>query len=469
MLEKVVNLWISNTDSNDYISEDIGSISIDHIYINEILKNSKQFYDFKTFSWYVDSVLAGVVKLVYHKIINVYKSGSTLSNTIIEKIKTIQTNINDSKHILPSFMVNGFQLLNDYLEKKYNTQLESSLTNFIQNSKELSDIKLQSISTNDKNYLITILDKLLDHFENIKCSRQYFKWLNNDYERNKFIKKVKTTSIPLDDKSCTFILKIYGLCYKAQLLINDLNNSILAANKDAIGKQVWEVLRVIKHYLFLVIKKIITLPILRKIAFNIFVVLINLQETQLDFHMQRVLNYIMTELNDYGLEYCITDNTNFLLSNQTNLIYFDDKDIFNKDMEDFLKDNLEKYNVRDLNFSCDINIKDYQFINIRYFYDNYVKSSSLELYQNVKIQWKGNPEFLSNIFKQIIEFILNPLQLYTLFDLYFKTYIAVIYSEIKKVVEATSSTLENIKTSFQCYIQIYLILSWTIFPVNCTF
>lgn len=491
-LENIVTIT-----SNDPISHDIANTKIkitgtENISIKNILEQIKVTYDIDLIFWYQDSILTSIIKLIYTKVIKIIK-GNQLSQEITSNILEIDSKISENKTKLPVNFVNGFTFLAKVI--KTNKELIKQLEDYEKSlsSIEFEEQKLTSKNTDtiilgksqhdanvfktqlkscilvkvksDRNwddfkYLNILMMKILSNFDDFKCFHNYFKFLRNEQEKY-FIPFIRNKKLLLLDKensydfdrTCTFILNVYSLCHRGIMFVNgsiDNNSYIL---NETYFKRTWRIINDIKDYFLRIIKSSTKKLDFLKMAFNIAIILINLQNPSeyhnKKYHLERIFHVIMSEINYYGIKHCTSSKFNYLLFTDINFVHFSKSEKINNFMNSFFEKIITKnIEIDDLNFESKIKIKNYEYLSVQYLYDTFIKNSTVcKLYGNyINVYWKGKKQTVKNIYENSTFSTLNSLDLYALYDIYFKFYIAVLYYEMKEVLK--KNKIKNIKNGF---------------------
>jgi len=158
----------------------------------------------------------------------------------------------------------------------------------------------------------------------------------------------------------------------------------------------------------------------------------------------------MVELNSYAIQHCTSSKFNFLFDNSKSSTEFD-KNTLNEWMSKHCKN---CFNIANLTGGYN-NVK-YEYFNVQFLYDNYIKNSEVInlLGDNIKFYWKGKYRTIVDIYKNAVFFIVDAHCLYALFDIYFKFFISAIYNEVKEVfnkkkLKTIKKNLSKINRSIQ--------------------
>lgn len=508
LLEKFVNITDADYDLNEIA---IAKLIINHenkISIQNIWEQIRPSYDVETMYHYNMSVINTIMKLIAYKILKELQQRSLLLHVIIKMIQDINLKIKNEKPTsLPENFINGFRLFAKIGDNAHFNQSMIYDISYFHNSIDRIELKilLVDLSSNEVNGLQNLLTNILYNFNDILCSYQYFKCLQNEDDKSYLPlidSKVKMLSISFQEEPCDvcdFLQDMYYICYNTIVSLNrsmdddvdkkrnDLKNEfeeVYQYDKDSNDKRkkgkeklsktnwlwnkknfkyeiiskeetktlkeeknineeekiekpshitrAWNSIVKLRDY-FLKTIEISKDPDLLKIAINIVIILVNQKEPTniMDaYHLKRIINIIMTELNSYAVPYCSQPTFNFLLFNNVNFIQLKT----DKKMKMFLKKISSNVGYKiNLDFSLITN-DDYKCFSTTFVSNLVLKDFNQE---SVKfVYWNGKKTPIENvIYSSLNSAFLNPNDLYAIYDLYFKMYISVVYSEIKKLYD----------------------------------
>lgn len=467
LLENIVAFSYS---AYDPVAYDISNAKLkitdtDMISIKDMLDQVKISYDIEKLFWYQDSVLSAFIKLICSKIINILKLGNDLSETIINKVKEINNLISQHKK-LPAYLVEVFTILTEVIHEKINSQhlyfktlqtYHESFEIILPNETETPSTFVEQ-NSNDYIYLEICMEKIINNFEDFQCFNQSFQCLRNEHDKyyipiieskNTFLHINRTHENNLSELHCKFVINIYTISFYAYLIMNQTSDDT-SSNKSFLNILRKEIYK-IRDYLVDVLKtKTMNFDILQ-MSYNIVSILVNLPEKTVKnvplFPFRRALTLVMTELNNYGLKYCISLNFDFLLFNNINFMNFPNDYNNKNDKQSILNTFKNIIDIRDRNNLVlqEIDEKDYDYLNVKFLYDNFIKKSKIiKLHnENIMINWNGRKQSIECIYKESINIVLNPNHVYAHYDVYFKFYIAVLYFKIKTILD--SSNITNVK------------------------
>lgn len=437
----------------------------DIISIKDMLNQVKISYDIEKLFWYQDSVLSAFIKLICSKIINILKSGNYLSETIIDKIKKINNLINHHKK-LPAYLIEGFTILTEVIDKKINAEhllfktLQTYHDSFIiilPNENDISSTSYEQ-NWNDYLYLEKCMDRIINNFEDFQCFNQSFQYLRDEHDKYyiPLIEKKNTflhiNPINGNDQSnlhCYFVINIYTISFHANIIMNQTSDDT-SSNKSfllILRKTIYN----IRDYLVDILKTKTENFDLLQMSYNIVTILVNLPEKSVKnvplFPFRRALILIMTELNNYGLKYCISLKFDFLLHNNIKFMNFSNNPNNKNDKQSILNnlkniiDNRDKENL----IFQKVQENDYNYLNIKFLYDNFIKKSNIiKLHnENIMINWNGRKQTIKCIYKESINIVLNPKCVYAHYDVYFKFFIAVLYLKLKTILDSNETSMKK--------------------------
>jgi len=157
----------------------------------------------------------------------------------------------------------------------------------------------------------------------------------------------------------------------------------------------------------------------------------------------------MVQMDNYGLKYCTKSKYNFLFFNN-----LDFKDFGNEKLNDSIF-NFFNYEYPGIPYSLHVDYysnsicdEEYKFLDFNYIYDSFIKGSFVfDFYKNrIKVYSNGYNVIIHDIYNINYINVINVQYLFSLYDLYFKLHIAVIFYEMKMCLKYRK--LDFIKTCF---------------------
>lgn len=463
--QMLLEMFVSQSKAPNCIEYDIlnatvtvanGLRSYNSVKIIDILNRVKTSYDPEVLFTYHDSVFAVIIKLIFSKILKVLdKSYLTESDRV--KIEKLNRKICNDYTMFPPYLAEGFRILAAHV-KNGNMEDFNNFYKFTLKWVELTD---RCETWNEATYLNAILTKLINNIDELKCFQMSYKYINDKrkmyykpFVYSRFKKSLRfienNMEVNHSKQVCEFIINIYSMCFEAHSLyfddgLNDIDGQRLSFNRAS------EILSLIRHYFLLIIQKRTNDLGLLKMAYNIAPLLVNAVENSRKLQtadISRILNVIMTLLNKNGLHYCNSSNTNFLLFNNVNFSLIGDHEFIEKSMIDFFQSNVIDFNHINL-MSSSVPYVAYNYLSVRYLREEFIDTSDVfkKYGKRIKFYWNGQKKPTINIFKDAENFLVTSHHFYLLYDIYFKFYIAVIYFELKEVLNLSNSSIlhENIK------------------------
>lgn len=463
--QMLLEMFVSQSQTPDCIEYDIcnatvtvanGLRSYDSVKIIDILNRVKTSYDPEVLFTYHNSVFAVIIKLIFSKILKILHK-SYLSKSDRVKIEKLNREISNDYTTFPPYLAEGFRILAAHV-KNGNTE---DLNNFYEFTLKWVNVTNKCETWNEDSYLNEILTKLIDNIDELKCFQMPYKYINDKrkmyykpfvYSRFKKSLRFIENNMEIDHSKqvCEFIINTYSMCFEALSLyfddgLNDIDGQRLSFSKAS------KVLSLIRHYFLLIIQKRTNDLGLLKMAYNIAPLLVNAVEKSEKLHtadISRILNVIMALLNKNGLHYCSSSNTNFLLFNNVNVLLIGDHEFIEKSMIDFFQSNEIVFNHSNL-ISTSVSYTVYNYLSVKYLREEFIDSSVVfkKYGKRIKFYWNGQKKPTINIFKDAENLLVTSHHFYLLYDVYFKFYIAVIYFELKEVLNLTDSSVlhKNIK------------------------
>lgn len=303
----------------------------------------------------------------------------------------------------------------------------------------------------DEQYVLSLMERILNNLDDFKCLHQSVKsqrteqdkYYNSTYIESVNVNNISEYSVGQSDKICSFVLKIYSISYQAIMFLNEVIDRKSDYWKQLrFSNRLMKIIINLKDNFLKIVSKETKYLSFKKMALNIAIVLLNSNRLLVSTdknakHLERIMNVVVTELNIFAIKNCNQLEFNFLLHNNMDFIDFGKGDVENY-MTELFK-NIEENSDSKKSDAKDMNGNNYEHnsIKIQYLYDTYVKESQVfkSYGKNVTFFWKGKKMSSTQIFEELVFFILNPYDVYLFYDVYFKFYIAVIYYEINLILE----------------------------------
>lgn len=439
------NLARTKVNVNNGIQANVTTISIEDLY-----DHMKKSYDIGTVFLYQDSVVAAIMKCIVSEILKGLREDASYINHFKTLIRNIYHSVSENELNLPEYFVNGFTILFSYNAERKVTMEE--LQSF---HDSLARITLVTNIDQPKRleYLTKILSKISENIMGFKCFQQTYKCLQDKHNRhylpfiNEIVNIAQTTDVEYFKKVYDFLIIVYTMCFQVNKYLIHLYDSTVSCVSGFLAKpkindanypKMYGTLKHIRHYIFLIIKKGTRDIVLLQMAFDIMSILANVPlkpKNVYKFYVERFIDIIMKILMKKGLQYCVPQNCNCLLHRHINSFDLNDKNLIKTTVANFFFTNVQNFTEDHLDIQnvCET---DYNHFNIKYLYDNYIKSSNVIVHyeQCIQFTWKERPYTISNMFIEAKLDFLYPLILHTLYDVFFKFYISIIYYLMKKVM-----------------------------------
>lgn len=460
LLENFVTLSTNDEISLDILNAEVMDTKTNKISVREILKRIEKEHDVEMISSYQNSVLTTIIKIISSNIMRFLQEPIVYSAEISEctvLINQINTTISKITY-LPLCLVNGFTILNAAL-KISQTDIKESYTSL--SSTGLGEIELSV--TNVKNemiYLRKMFHVLSHNINDLQCVRQYFKCLYDEHKRyhvpfiedeNNFRPIVLADKMHSSENLCNFIISIYWMCLQCFLPSNSCTNNEKSTDKTNNCQKVWELINTVKTYFLLIIKNETDDLGFLQMSYNIAMVLVNIRQPSKNsnnfFGLQKSLEVIMSHLYSIELKYCTSENSNLLLFYNIKFMKFD---LIQQSIHSFFEKNLRCYEPSHI-LSLDVQPSYNNFISVAYLYNRSIELSDFfkKYENNIRIYWEGTLKTVKNIFKEFLDFSLNPKNVYALYDIYFKFNITAVYYEIINILDTYEKDQNFINVVFK--------------------
>ncbi|KAF0748274.1 Uncharacterized protein FWK35_00033480 [Aphis craccivora] len=428
-------------------------------------------YDINAIYWYMKSILATIMKLLFSRLIEGIQK-SYLTKKIIITISKIIFFFNDYTKI-PIDLYEGFKLLvklpiknrNEYDDEKSYVEMINKLYTFYYNIKpnillvkyyniELLDIQDKSSKDEDydiktlkedksefQKYLNSFLNEIKRNIIDFECYWEYLQYLENpihkQYLPSNILKPKEIKSIDKVEylEECYFIMEIYYISIKSDILVNkskyqkfnpnDSNKSTLLKARKIIND--------IRNKFVMYLKLNKNNLKLFKVVKDIVIILENLppknQILEMAF-LKRIIYFINAKLNNWGLEYCSQPKFNFLFFNNIHLIKVAEHDTEKIDFYD--------NNPVFFNFSNIIETKDYQCFSFKYLHSNFIEKN--EIFKNyssvISLKWNDETTNIYQVFSDLSNSFFKSHYLYIFHEIYYIFHIAAYYYDLKIIANA---------------------------------
>lgn len=422
--------------------------------INYQVHNS--YFNNQVLYWYQHFFIVILMKIIFNTMLynfQYFNDDDTYKETIWFEINTINQTIAENYRNYPELLITGFTILRRTFDVPHNSYI-NALTEF-NNSLSMDSISLSyEIPKDSKGFLLTIIHNIQVSIYKFRCFQEIFKTLQDKHLRY-FIPFIADTSIlrPANPKTadsdkkhfqrvCGFLKNVYSLCYLAVMFLQEdfMDNFYGVMGKEIpdFSKRLQNILKLIRHYFLLIIKKRSLDKILLKMAYAIAPLLVSLlKRIETNFspnEIGSVLDLIMAELNINGTFYCNSRKTNFSLFNIINFYNLGNQEMVDESMKDFYQFSVVGFVENDLNVKS-ITSDDYNHLDTKYLFTNYVNDSNiLQTYKEIILfYWNGSFRTIHSVFESNISSLKNVYDFYALYDMIFKFYLAVFYHELKNI------------------------------------
>lgn len=411
------------------------------ITIKNIYERIEQTYDVETIFFYQKSILNVIIVIVHSLLDSFFLKPK---NEVITSVSDVQKKLKNNVAKFPTALIDYFNFLRTALETSLS--LDQTLAHLKHDYADSFDsIKLANFHPNCSfNEFMSAIIKMDNDME---CFNEHFKLLREEYGRDymPFIvdssvrKYVRPTSVPdidkryhYNSKMCVYINIMYSRCAKVVDSLSEYKENIsnYLTNKTAILFTCNE-FESIKQYFFRIIKSHVTDHNVLKIAYNAFILMVNVkcvQEENYIENVERTLYFLMTELNDFGLNYCHSrpESPGFLIHQNVNVHDIKDSPKLKITLAYLLKTTIEMLEE-------EIPIFEYEHYDLNFMYKTYVeKSQVVPKYEKfIKFYWKGEVISFHDMCQYAVSNIaLNYRFLYVFYDIYFNIFIAAFFWEI---------------------------------------
>jgi len=465
LLENFATLSTDDGISRDILNAKVTVTEKNRIPVREILKRVEKDQDVDMISWYQNSVLTTIMKIVCSRLMKIVRESSVRSTEISRCADLInQTNTTVSGiACLPACLVNGFTILNRAL--KIDRIKIAELSNY---HASLSGIELGEIATsatnvkNEIKYLEKMFHMISHNINDLQCVRQYFKCLYDEHDRyhvpfvedeNNFKPVFWADEMRSSEDLCHFVTNIYSMCHKCLLLSDLCTNNEKSTDKTNNCQKAWTLIDTVKRYFLVVIKNETDDLGLLQMSYNIAMVLVNLQQPSKNsnniFGLQKTLEVIMSQLYSSNLKYCTSQSSNLLLFHNIKFMELKNDDFIQQSIHAFLEKNLKYFkpaSIGDLDVQPSYN----NFMSVAFLYSRCIEHSEFfkKYENNIRIYWEGTLKTVKNIFKEFLLFSLNPKNVYAFYDIYFKFTITAVYYEIINILDTYQNDQNFINVMF---------------------
>lgn len=441
----------SNVDENSPIVYVINNALVDlspdvtSLCLIDFWEKIKTLYDIDLFFEYQNLIYVAIVDLICIKLDDHLRDES-LDESIVRKIQDTHTRITKSKNRVPEYLIKGYRVLNAFVEKRGDIDLE--ILDRVRFKNSHSHIQVTE--------LLDIIDANMD---DIVCFNRIFSSVRREHGKMYLPPtKNKTAVLPADksdtsELQCVFVRNIYSLGYEAILHLNWYTDLPDLTMRETHLSKFYETFTDIYNYCYIASENISDEDI-RETALDVVVIVSSMPVSQIStsrtIEVVRSFKVIMNIMDGYAITNCNTIFPAFLLINNISLKDIGNKRMVHESMAMFFARNIYDFDSEEFeNFMAK---REELFLNLKTFNESNVKGNNVvqRFQKKIKVNWKGLILDLVDIFNYEEHLVLNPRNLYALYDLFFVYSAAIIFSHIRNVV----FKYNNFKTILKNFTQI---------------
>lgn len=356
---------------------------------------------------------------------------------------------------MPSELQKLFIILTSTTEQKYseNDGLIKAIRDYL-NVLQYIDLK-KSFENQGVLVLASSLQEFVFYLQNIvddlKCLVRLFNFLHDEsnsynvtfFEKKQFSENTKsidhifastsfkyssllllTEQISSARKGCDCFIGLYRYCFVAIIYLNQaLETNYVLDTKNSYYSEAIINITQIKNYLFYILNQSSNLSHY-KVIYNILP-LIELLENDFTedlFDLKRLIYVIMTELNTYAIDFCNPPDYNFLLFN--NLDFDTIGQLSSVSINDEIRGSINLMpNTSTNNVNC-------KYLSMRSLSDLLISSQFYRYDDVINLNWKGEKRSVGYIIHCMMNAVISPSAVYSLYDVYLKFSLAVVYFEV---------------------------------------
>lgn len=429
------------------------------------MQRIKYACDFEVMYWYQKYLLNTIMKVLFTTFLDYILSEKTLPDTVSdithiinEVIKYVSCVPSDMKKLFHKFLssTTGYTSTTDYTNSE-NNSLVTTITEYLNVHSEIDNLPSE--------YTIDLfIYQLKLQSKDFKCFLRLFEFLHG--EQNSFNRSfldiqstiqsfektllldIKTPNDGLkniapteEDKlkydreiiGCEFFNGLYQYCFETTLYLNmSVSYDFILNIEKELYVFALQVLREVNSFLKEITKYSLHYPHL-KMVYSISPLIELLEKNPIYFEyfdIKRLVHVVMIEINSYNIKFCSTSPYNYLTFNNLNfdtigLIFTSVRseivDSRSKIIQ-FMSDKRLNYSTRIYNSIFDIS--------------GVFDSLNFSMYDNViKVNWNGEKNSAGEINKSIMHGISSPYKINSLYHVYYKFSLAVVYYEVCKFYE----------------------------------
>lgn len=381
--------------------------------------------DFKFILWYQESIVNVIVKLIYTKIITALHNKSSKRGDIVQLIPNFIH--------LPHDFAGLFKKKEDELIKIITNRRDSMTDITLPHASEYSSFKhfTTALKSKKNEFLcfISLLNFLRDEYANVPFVTDSLSFTHIMKLTNNLLSIVN--SVPQEDNSlwysmCTFVRDLYSLCLKVTIIFKMIDGKD-EDSADNYTRQMHIILKTIRERSIMVIERCTHKGCknLLRVLYDICVVLDLQHFEKFTQHQSRIMTMTMSILNEYAIDHCNPPNFSYLYFKSIDFKATGYNNILKNRFDTFLRSIQTNQNPRIM-----VNLD--EFLNIKYFYQNYVVKDNFftEYIHKITFFWNGEKKNIQEIYENISSMVLHPTRVYQFYNVYFELVIGLVYHKI---------------------------------------
>jgi len=444
---------------HDISNSTVNIFNENNVKIKDFFKQIRSTYDINAIYWYMKSILATIMKLLFSRIIEGIQK-RYLTRDIINSFSGtlfLYDNAKEDKKDIPIDLYEGFKLLknnrNNYYDENRYEKLINDLYTFYSNIKpnislvkyyNIEPLDIQNMSSKDEDYnkttlkneesefqkyMLYFLDKIFQNQENFECFGEYLKYLENpinkQYLPSHILKPKQIKSIDEDKylDECYFIMDIYHISIKSDIFVNKSKYQKIDPNcsNESTLLTARNIINFIRDKFVMYLKSNRNNLKLNEVVKDIVIIMENLPPTKQILEiafLKRIIYLINAKLNSWGLEYCSQPKFNFLFFNNIHLIKDEEND----------SEKIDFYNNTSFfsNFRNIIETEDYRCFSFKYFHDKFIEEN--EIVKNystvISLKWNNKIESIKTVYSNLSNLFFKSHYLYISHEIYYIFHIA---------------------------------------------
>lgn len=474
--------------SENLVAKELKNVTVElscktELTIEKIYRRILEVDDFEVLFWYQSIIVKTIVYLLVKKMCTLFVEQIWNYDEIIPKFRSIKSVLTDPL-LFPIGVIDLFQILasNDLKMEEKRAEIRKNVVNYINHAdswskKDFSYFPEFKVRVDERNFdwnnFTPYLDATIDIFKGNGCFMRLFGLLNNGYQKYYLPQKLNTQNVysfvetklcekkkrnnpmenhhsPLSnyqtyfsdgsydksvrDESCDLMRNLHQYCFESIVFLGGCR-MLHAAGQDKCKNDALTNVQDAMKYLYMSTRRYRW----GQATFAIF----NLKEFTMRIFDQkyypdqamRLLKFIMTTLDAYGLNFCRPPNFNFLMSNNVDFDTVGLRTAISNDFDRLL-----------------LNNKNEIFENYRSVFNGLIKtlkSNRYGKYDGVRFYWKGGKHRIQRIYESIVSTVTDPSYVYALFDVYFKFWIAAVFHETEILYKHVLFHYRNISVTIE--------------------